>query len=375
MGVSTTLFALGAANSLALAGLLARERANRLANRLLAALLLLVALRLCIYALGFAGAYDAHPWLSFLPLDGSAGFAPLLWLYVGVLTGPLPPHWRLHLIPMALQFAYQGACFALPLELKWAWYSGVHLAWVEPAAMAAILCAAAAYLLAAWRDQAAYQHWLDQRYADRERWRLGWLRTMLAAFALLVAAAAAAALWHAAVAPLDYFARIPVMLGGCLVAYVLGLAGWRHGTVDYPRRGTEAPPERGERVDYAAVAERLIARIDAAGWWREEGLTLATVAARLNVSERSLSRALNDGAGRSFNATVNGLRIAAIQKVLADPAERRDLLTLALDHGFAAKASFNRAFRDATGTTPSRWRRDIRQSAPSEDFGTTRIPH
>lgn len=371
MSVSTTLFTLGIANALALAWLLASERGNRAANRLLAALLVLVAMRLGIYALGFAGAYDAHPWLTFVPLDGSAGFAPLLWLYVRALNGSRVPHWRLHLLPMALQFAYQAVCFLLRLEPKWRWYTGAHLHWIEPTAMVAILLAAAAYVATAWREQSAYQRWLDQRYADRERWRLRWLRAMLGAFAALIAIAVAAALWHALVAPLDYFARRPVMLACCLVAYVLGLAGWRYGSIDYPRRDADATPERSERVDYAGLAKDLIKRIDAAGWWREEGLTLASVAERLAVSERTLSRALNDGAGRSFNATINALRVAAIQKALADPSERRDLLALALDHGFAAKASFNRAFRDTTGTTPTQWRRNFRQSQPQEDFGTT----
>lgn len=368
MGPLAIVLLLGALNAVALAALILRASANRTANRLLSALLVLVALRLCIYVLGFAGVYDAHPTLTFLPLDLSAAFAPLFWLYARAIIGALPRGWAWHLSPAALQFAYQGLCFLLPPDAKWDWYAGPHLRVIAPSAMAAILLAGAIYLAAAWRDQARYQAWLDTRFADRDRWRLTWLRTMILVFAALIAFTAAMAAWHILVRPLDYFSRTPVIFGFSALAYVFGLLGWRHGATDYPR---DVASGGGERMDYAATADGWIDRIEAAQWWREESLTLGLVAARLGVSERSLSRALNDGAGRSFNATINGMRVRAIQRALAEPTETRDLLTLALDHGFASKASFNRAFRQATGTTPSDWRRKIRQTALTAHFEAT----
>lgn len=76
MGILSILILLGMANAFGLAALVGRTRRNADANRLLSALLVLVALRLGIYVLGFAGADDHHPDLTFLPLDLSAGFAP-----------------------------------------------------------------------------------------------------------------------------------------------------------------------------------------------------------------------------------------------------------------------------------------------------------
>jgi AraC-like DNA-binding protein len=369
MGTLSILILLGAINALGLAVLISRTRANREANRLLACLLVLVALRLCIYVLGFAGVYDRHPDLTFLPLDLSAGFAPLLWLYVRALTGRLPAHGWAHLLPAAAQFAYQLACFMLPADIKWNWYTTGHLHLVEPWAMAAILCAAGGYVIACWQDQASYQRWLDARFTDRESWRLAWLRTMVAAFALLLVAAAGVGVWNLLVRPIDYLGRTPVMFAFCLLAYVLGLLGWRHGGQVYPRQVEVAgdPPEA--RTDYGALAAGFTQRIEAEGWWREEGLTLGEVARRLGTSERSLSRVLNDGAGRTFNASINAMRVRAVQAALARPGEARDLLALALDHGFASKASFNRAFREVAGTTPTEWRRNNRQHGLQADSG------
>ena len=368
MGLLSVLILLGAVNAAGLAALIVCARGNRHANRFLAGLLMLVGMRLAIYVLGFAGLYDEHRWLTFVPLDLSASFAPLHWLYVRAFVGRLPIRWKLHLVPAVIQFAYQAACFLLPASAKWDWYTGGHLHVVEPLAMAAILIAACLYVAASWRDQARYQRWLDTHFADREQWRLIWLRTMIAAFAALLLLIGAAVAWHVLIGPIDYFGRTPVMFAFCLQAYGLGLLGWRHGGDTYPPE-TRAPNDAAEpRTDYSAVAASWAKRIEAEGWWREEGVTLGTVADRLGTSERSLSRAFNDGAGRSFNAVVNAMRIRAIQRALADPDEKRDLLTLALDHGFASKASFNRAFRQAAGTTPSDWRRMIRQSPFPADF-------
>lgn len=46
-----------------------------------------------------------------------------------------------------------------------------------------------------------------------------------------------------------------------------------------------------------------------------------------------------------------------MQRALAEAEGATDLLALAFDAGFGSKASFNRAFIDATGKSPSAWRR------------------
>jgi AraC-like DNA-binding protein len=402
------LLLLGAANGLVLAALLWTARANRTANRLLAALAALVSLRLLPYVLGYAGAYDAHRWLTFAPFDLSLAFGPLLWGYVAALTtGGLPPRWRLHLLPAGAQLAYSLACFALPLETKWQWYTGPHLHAVAPAGLAAALLSLAAYLRAAWRRYAAYQAWLAANLSNREELRLAWLRGLLLAFGATVAVGAAFALTSWLVTPLDYFDRFPQMVWLAGLVYFLGLVGWRHGERAYPHPEPAAPddaddaaaagapeavatpapsdaavaedgaPEPAAGADYGPLAARWAARVAEAGWWRDEDLTLAELARRLGTSPRTLSRALNEGLGQGFNEFVNRLRVDAVAAELRDPASRRDLLAIALDAGFSSKASFNRAFRAYAGTTPSAFRRqaeaarlNARHDAPPAESAT-----
>lgn len=94
--------------------------------------------------------------------------------------------------------------------------------------------------------------------------------------------------------------------------------------------------------------------------YRDEGLSVATLAARLAVPEYRLRRLINQRLGhRNFNAFVNGYRLAEASDALADP-QRRELpvLSIALEAGFQSIGPFNRAFKAATGLTPTEFRRE-----------------
>lgn len=369
MGPLSWVLLLLALNGLLMAGLLIAVPGRRLANCFLAALAGLISLRLLIYVLGFAGIYDGHPWITFAPLDASLAFGPFLWLYIVTLTRGVPPRrWKLHILPAAVQMAYSTVAFFLPLPQKLYWFRGPHLEIVAPAGLYVLLISCSAYLMAAWLRQLDYQRWLDKRFSNRERWRLGWITTILAAFAATVLVAIMAAAINAAVTPLDYFARTPVIIVSALLAYALGLLGWRHSTLDLPAQpfikaaGAGDATQRPSRP--AAAFVDWAQKIEAEGWWREEGLTLSDVAKRLGTSERTLSRGLSEGGGSSFNDLINGMRVRAVTSAIAGGA-RSDLLTLALHNGFSSKASFNRAFRRHTGMTPSAWRASAAQNPPN----------
>jgi AraC-like DNA-binding protein len=93
--------------------------------------------------------------------------------------------------------------------------------------------------------------------------------------------------------------------------------------------------------------------------YRTEDLTVASLAALLHTPEYRLRRLINQRMGhRNFNAYVNGFRLEEAQRWLADPAQREvPILTIALDAGFQSIGPFNRAFKAATGLTPTEFRR------------------
>ena len=422
---------LGAFQALVLAVLLAAARRNAAANRLLSALLAVIVLRITPYIIGFAGFYDAYPWLTFAPLELSLAIGPLLYLYVRRLTdGPLPRGWALHLLPAAVQLAYYTAAFSLPLPSKWRWNDAVHEPWLVPLETAAALFSSGVYLAASWRRLGGYQRWLDQNLSNREELRLGWMRGSLLACGALLALWTAFAFTEWFVRRLSYFDRFPLYLALAVLVYYLALQGWRHVGLVYPLpREAEAasPVDADVPVDgeagagtggpaalhdaphlplvlapspavlvldeaagaaddedapgaapaYAALAAAWSTRVREAQWWREESLTLADLARRLHTSPRTLSRALNEGLGQTFNEFINRMRVNAAAAELRDPLRGGDVLRIAFDVGFSSKASFNRAFKAYTGLTPSELRRqgagprpNIRQSAVSAEIAT-----
>jgi AraC-like DNA-binding protein len=98
--------------------------------------------------------------------------------------------------------------------------------------------------------------------------------------------------------------------------------------------------------------------------YRQEGLTIGSMASQLGVQEHSLRRAINQGLGHAnFNQFLNHYRLAEAANRLADPAQRKTpILTIALEAGYASVGPFNRAFKASTGRTPSQFRNDALSS-------------
>lgn len=118
-------------------------------------------------------------------------------------------------------------------------------------------------------------------------------------------------------------------------------------------------------------ADRLVlARLDKAmnenEVWRGEDLSIGTLAALVGAPEHRLRKLINGTLGhRNFADYVNGRRIEAAKVALADPEQAlKSVSTIAYDLGFASLGPFNRAFRAATGVTPTAWRQDVTPAHP-----------
>jgi AraC-like DNA-binding protein len=93
--------------------------------------------------------------------------------------------------------------------------------------------------------------------------------------------------------------------------------------------------------------------------YRDEKMTIGTLALRLAVPEYKLRRLINRGLGyRNFNVFLNDHRIREAKAALADPTQAEvPVITIAMDAGFQSLGPFNRAFKATTGVTPSEYRR------------------
>lgn len=107
-----------------------------------------------------------------------------------------------------------------------------------------------------------------------------------------------------------------------------------------------------------ALAERLRQSIEVDEVFREEGLTIGGLAERVGTQEYKLRQLINAQLGfKNFNAFLNRFRVATAEKVLADPGKAHlGVAEVAYQVGYRSLGTFNRAFKELTGRTPTDYR-------------------
>ncbi len=133
--------------------------------------------------------------------------------------------------------------------------------------------------------------------------------------------------------------------------------------------GASRRPEPAADARALAADGQLLTKLTAfmtGDGWRQEGLTIGELSRQLGEPEHRLRRLINQRLGhRNFADFVNGYRIEAAKARLSDPAQARTTVAvIAFDLGYGSLGPFNRAFRAATGVTPSAWRRQALAASP-----------
>lgn len=350
--LDTALRAAAVALLAALAGLMLRERVRQPLGRTTAALAAGLALQLLGAAPAFAA--RAPAWLERPLVAIAVGNAVLFWLFVRALADE--------------RFAPRRGDLA-----AWAVAAGASLAHCGLALRAGGAAAAASGLALRLLPLAfaalALRTMLRRRAAVDDATR--------ALGGLLVGGGAAYVLGQQALrlaTPDGRLAGPGAVADAAMLLALVAIVSWRLLRLDASSPWTLAADpalaalRRAPRARPAADADAADARLALAlerlmaehQPWRDDGLDLAALAARLGAPEYRLRRVINHRLGhRSFTAYVNGLRLAEARAALADPARRaQPVLAIALAAGFGSIGPFNRAFKAATGRTPTEFRRD-----------------
>ncbi|MGD9832973.1 MAG: helix-turn-helix domain-containing protein [Piscinibacter sp.] len=215
-------------------------------------------------------------------------------------------------------------------------------------------------LFAVLAAQAAATRWRDDLVEGRRRLRVFILVTGVAYTLAMLAARLLSPQGRLspALALLDVIAMLLIV--AIIAARLLRLGPSELFPVAAPALSAaqpEAPVPDAAEERLGQELERLMTQERA---YRDENLSITTLAARLGVPEYRLRRLINQRLGhRNFSAFVNGHRLAEARAALADPLRRElPVLSIALESGFQSIGPFNRAFKAATGLTPTEFRRE-----------------
>ena len=368
---SAVVLLLAAAQGLFLAlVLLTHRRGNRRANRVLAALILLFALRLLETA-GYWTKYlyaFPHLWLS--TASFSFFFGPLLYVYARFLTMEnlnLQKSEAGHFVPGLLYLAWLMPFYFLPRETKlsilekYLAVENPQMEWRYFAIFLLQIFHMLFYVGLTLRLLRDGEHGLRGDPLSLEKVSVRWLRRLTLGFGVCVFLTLLYSAALQAGVPYSRAIDTSVLLSLAALIYGISYVALRQPEIfSGPLFLKNAPKYEKSALSPVradAYLSRLLHAMASEKLFTNSALKLQELALKLNIPPHHLSQTINEKLGQNFFDFLNQYRVEEAKKLLADPGRQAyTILSLALEVGFNNKASFNTAFKKITGMTPSQFR-------------------
>lgn len=342
-----------------MAVLLVFRREDRRACLFLSAFLISVVLELVPQIIGFAGAYDKWPGLSFYPFETELYFGPLIYLHARSLVSADKLGWRWGLlIPGAIQTLYYSSIVLIfPDYLdRWAYDANTHTPIISPIELVLALSLTIGAIVTVFKLLREYQTFLAATQST-DQFDPSWLRLMLPGIALVGGLAVLLLLLNLMYGHIGYTSEYPILLSAAIIIAWLGLVASRRLTTRFPKfsdfaRPSQTSPKKVKNWNEEGSA--LKAAVEEGGWFLEPSFSLRDLSERLATNDTYASRAINDGLGMNFSSFINSLRTSHAKSLLT--GTQKSVLAIALDSGFGSKATFNRVFKQLVGVTPTAYR-------------------
>jgi AraC-like DNA-binding protein len=336
--------------------LIRSRKSGGLPDRLLAFFLLAITANLAEHIFGWLGLYENQR-LTYFPFGGSFVFAPLGYLYVKSITNSREK-WHqkqwLHFIPAVIYFTVHFIAWARPLAQKqqaidWLWQHK----WHQAEGYGNILLFSI-YLYKIIRHYTAYTKWLPTEYSNTEKLQLRWIRNFIILLGVYYAVCLGFGIYSELYGWYGYKVQFWQYLALAIIIYYASATGYAYVqkyNVAFSMNKTAQPPVSEpitatslNNTDIPkvfppaskaleAIQQQLLIHLQHNKPWLDPELSLSQLALQLQ--------------------NINGYRVEAVIEKLKTGEQKTQTLTgIAYDCGFNSKATFNRAFKKATGTNP-----------------------
>lgn len=364
-----------AVQGLILAGILFYSSKKIPANRWLATFILTIA-QSTLVSLGMtAGFFMKHLWLIPLTPLIRMAIGPLLYFYVrSVVNGnkKLSAKDYLHFLPLLLDSKYQviyillhTGILSIPFVQEFFFDPATQHFLFDPSPLdnVPILLSIIIYSIASYKIVSASSR--DQNLSPYKGSDIKWIKILLQmGFAVILIFIVSISFRIMDGRSNYYILHIAITV--CM--YWLGMSAYvRQGKMQ-PNDIIEynAPVSKVFFSDNEAIGhqEKLKLVMDTEQVYLDPTIKLISLAEKLGISENALSNLLNQHIGKNFNDFVNEYRIEAAKKKLADPTlSRFTIAAISYDCGFNSLATFQRCFKQFTGTTPSQYQKTVNGTA------------
>jgi len=334
------------------------RNANRYLSLVLAVMVLwmmrvlAIDLRLAIY----------QPGWDRLPTQFLLALGPLIYFYVLKKTQPgykLRRRDLLHFSPLLLEQTALLIEIVESVKTGATTYATSAFQWLNPLLQLLIFISIIVYLYCSHRLIQKFYRLKAPVLMDRSLLGFRWLDRLLGATALLWL------LWISYTA-VDYFGYhnqlgphiyYPVYISFAVIIIWTAAAAFLRPqpglAIQLPTTAKPAPA-----VELREKAAWLKKTMEAGLYYQDPELSLGSLAAKLDLTAHELSRIINTVLKKSFSDFINEYRVQHVISNLQDPAyDHITLLGIAYAAGFNSKATFNRSFREVTGTTPLEYKR------------------
>lgn len=349
--------------------LLAVKTEKKTSNYLMAGFLITLATQISVFFY--------YPYVTLLPklemLRDDVGYLsqPLIYLYVlSVLYSDFRLRWRdlLHLLPFVFMTLVFVPRFYAADNAELEAFSIDHFSRIEVIIDITVgYLQAAVYLVAVFVVLFRYQKVLHENYADASAVKHRWLFQLNVLLSFLFLFSIFKTIFKRVSVSEDMIMWVRV----CTVCLLLGFVSWvtlkilldpsLFRGVDpnlKPLPGPPSTPEPSLTIETDEDIARLRNMMDEEQPYLNPELTIAQLAERLDLPVRDLSVLINQRLDRHFFDFVNDYRVTHAGRLLRDPGNKKmTVLEILYAVGFNSKSSFNVAFRNRTGLTPTAFRR------------------
>lgn len=348
-------------------------RKNPVPYRLLSVLILSVSIDMVVTYMNLSGLLEHYPSLLFIsdPLYTLSGC--LLYLFVQALLSEqfvFKPMYLLFFIPFGIETVFFIVSAGSPHEklqiLRSLTTGGPHAAdfaffWALELTYNAGMTIAAASVLR------RYTRNLKDYVTDVGKFSLRWLRIFIRlALLFFVLQGIFLLLFTAGIGSI---ATAFIVLYSLMAVTFYMISYWTLSDppVFIPATIEQSPPTtrrdtgkyRKNPLDYKkaeAIAEELTKIMEEEKLYLTNGIKLEDIAQRLSTSANTVSQVINQNLKVNFYDFINQYRVEEAKRLMHDPSQRKlTLFAIALNAGFSSKSTFNKVFKENTGTTPSQY--------------------